>query len=135
MYLNRSRSVLRTQDLSSHPELITSRQSCCPRSPNPQIPISPPGSPGAAYPLLLSDPFKCSHSSHQTTQQTRTQTHTRRFNGGSTAVQRPSLFPVEEIWRYRLWRGSALSSVELALSLKSSIIILKGSLAKLAIQK
>lgn len=40
----------------------------------------PPGSPGAAYPLLLSDPFKCSHSSHQTTQQTRMQTHTRPFN-------------------------------------------------------
>lgn len=127
VYLNCSRSVLWTLDLSSHPELITLRQSCCPWSPNPQIPISPPARLAQSTPCYSLSPS----SAHTAATRPHSKLACKHVQDGSTAVQRPSLFPVEEIWRYRLWRGSALSSVELALSLKSSAIILKGLLAML----
>lgn len=127
VYLNCSRSVLWTHDLSSHPELITLWQSCCPWSPNPQIPISPRARGVQSTPCYSLIPS----SAHRAATRPHSKLACKHIRDDSTTVQRPSFFPVEEIWRYRLWRGSALSSAELALSLKSSVIILKGLLAKL----
>lgn len=63
---------------------------CCVKAvvseaPNPQIPISPSGPSRAVYPLLLSDPFKCSHSSPP-----RRRPACKGTGGGSTAIQRLS---------------------------------------------
>lgn len=59
-------------------------------APNPQIPISPSGPSRAAYPLLLSDPFKCSHSSPP-----HSKPACKHMGDSSTAIQRLSFLGLD----------------------------------------